>query len=249
MKKKQLSIVLALLMLSTTLVACGGSKKDDVSADTKSETATEVSEVNTAENSSETSNAETPVVSDDAIDDGHSADTNESAAPVACDALEEDIVNDDVQPYTISAMVVTSTEFMENANLASNPNYIPAVDLGFESIPDDYEWFLQNSRYRYTGVNEAAQDVINNQDVIFAGLQKIAKDNGYGNIIDVEFDYDWLNITFDSTDDKVIVAYYSTRMGGDNCRIDFTVVNAEGTNRDIVLTTDVRPTGELSGLN
>ena len=45
--------------------------------------------------------------------------------------------------YTFANAKVTVTDIMKVEDSASYPNYVPATELGYESIPADYEWFFQ----------------------------------------------------------------------------------------------------------
>lgn len=199
MKKKQLSIVLAMLMLSTALVACGGSQKDDVSADAKSETATEVSEVNTAEKSSEASIAEKPASDEIFVGDALAETGEEFVGDAPADEeykIGQPIIDEETgellyitgtygDPVTTR---VTSTTIINNPNIASSANYCPANELGFENIPSNYEWLIQNRpEYRDGGFESDDQILINNQALIFAAWNKVKEENGFGDILDVTY--------------------------------------------------------------
>ncbi len=199
MKKKQLSIVLAMLMLSTAFVACGGSQKDDVSADAKSETATEVSEVNTAEKSSEASIAEKPASDEIFVGDALSETSEEFVGDAPADEeykIGRPIIDEETgellymtgsywDPVTTK---ITSTQIIDNPNISSAPNYCPANELGFENIPSNYEWLIQNRpEYREVVFESDEQILINNQALIFAAWNKVKEENGFGDILDITY--------------------------------------------------------------
>lgn len=226
MKKKQLSIVLAMLMLSTTLVACGGSQKDNVSADAKSETATEVSEVNTTDNSSEASIAEKPASNETFVGDvpaETAAGTNEvfvGDAPAEEEyKIGRPIIDEETgellyitgtygDPVTTK---ITSTQIIDNPNISSAPNYCPANELGFENIPSNYEWLIQNRpEYRDGGFESSDQILINNQALIFAAWNKVKEENGFGDILDITYSKYDVNTGSDMYGNYRLTIYYKS---------------------------------------
>jgi len=166
--------------------------------------------------------------------------------PVACDSIT---VEKSPSEQVLADMTVTTTEFMVNDNIASNPNYVAASDLNFDSIPDNYEWLIQNHPNIDWEIDvdndpqsrDCAQEIYNNQKIIFAGCNKIAAENGFGNITEVHYFIGdtMARVTYGSNV-FIDAKCYATFNNDGNNRIAFRLVDNNIGSDSIALTTDVR---------